>query len=241
MRRAFTWVELLVILLVLLVAVLLAMPVFLHVREASWRARCLSHLRTLSTALDAYATDHSGTLPLSMPADDERWYPNREATVPAESAPDSIYWANALSLDFEVLSCPIVSVPVAYAYNGYLHGYRSKDIRDTGEVIAFWEGFGKHPRNVASPRLDCGDVLQPCHYKQTNLATIAEPPTRSAWTHGRGANFLFLDGHAAWRRLGETVASPTDPKQDPFHTYDASGGVDKFWIDNDGRAPLFKP
>src|SRR5688500_5989651 len=137
MRRGFTWVELLVILIVITVAVLLAMPVFLHVREASWRARCLSHLRSLSQALDLYSANNAGRLPFSMPADAVRWYPMREAT-----AADLEYWSNAIEMQGEDTACPIINAPVAFAYNGYLHGYDVADIASKASVISFWEGFG---------------------------------------------------------------------------------------------------
>jgi len=216
------------------------MPVFLHVREASYRARCLSQLRSLSTTLSVYEENNSRRFPLSMPADAKRWYPNREATVPAESKLDSVYWANAIGIDLEELSCPIVDDTSTYAYNGYLHAFSVDDVRDKGVTIGFWEGFGKNPRNVSLPRLDCGEIDTPCHFGQ-QTSTLTDTPAHDVWVHGRGANFLFLDGHAAWRRLGETSGAPTNPAIDPFHEYDRSGRVDRFWLDDSGRAPLFKP
>lgn len=236
MKRGFTWIELLVILIVVTLAVMLAMPVFLHVREASWRARCLSHLRSLSQSLDLYSANNAGRLPFSMPADDQRWQPMREATDV-----DLEYWANAIDMQEDDTACPIIDAPVAFAYNGYLHGYHMADIANTGTVISFWEGFGKRPRNISLPRLDCDRISDPCVADDPSIGTIAEAPTGSAWSHGRGANFLFLDGHAAWRRLGGNAGVPTDPNVDPFHEYDRGGRADKFWIDKEGRAPLFMP
>ena len=236
MRRAFTWVELLVILTVIFLAVLLAMPVFLHVREATARARCLSHLRSLSDAMSLYADANSATMPLSMPVRTGRWQPNAEAT-----AEDSIYWANSINADRDDFACPILDNPSAFAYNGYLHALPTSKTKNPKSTITIWEGFGKNPRNVSLPRLDCGEVAMPCGYDVENIRTIAEAPEGPAWTHGRGANFLFLDGHASWRRLGERDGTPTDPKVDPFHKYARSGHVDRFWLDDAGRAPLFKP
>jgi prepilin-type processing-associated H-X9-DG protein len=240
MRRGFTWVELLVILLVIVAAIALAMPVFLHVREASFRARCLSHLRSLSKSIEVYSAANSGTFPLSMPADTNGYYPDREATVPANADVDRVFWANAVEVN-ESLTCPILSAPLAYAYNGYLHALDLSSLTRPKQAILLWEGFGKRPKNVSSPRLDCGTMLEPCVFTNLQLDTIAEVPSTSAWTHGRGANFLFVDGHASWRRLGERAGVPTNPKSDPFHEYDRAGRVDRFWLDDDGRAPLFRP
>ena len=236
MRRGFTWVELLVILTVVFLAVLLLMPVFFHVREASARARCLSHLRSLSNAISIYSAANNNTLPLSMPAADGRWQPKREAT------PDDVeYWANSISADAIDFTCPVTDAPVAYAYNGYMHGLPNDKIRSNKSAIAIWEGFGKQPRNVSLPRLDCGQTSEPCSFFTEGLGTVAEVPSGTSWTHGRGANFLYLDGHAEWRRLGERAGRPTDARIDPFHQYDKSGRVDRMWLDEEGRAPLFRP
>jgi prepilin-type processing-associated H-X9-DG protein len=241
MKRGFTWVELLVILLVLLVVGALATPVFLHVREASWRAQCLSHLRNLAEATSVYAAANNHRLPLSMPADETGYYPTVEAQVPATSLRDSVYWANAMMVDIESFRCSVVDGGITYSYNGYLHSYDISDISDNSTTILFWEGLGESSRNFAIPRLDCTDPFLPCNYDDVSLDTLGAPPEGSVWTHGRGANFLFLDGHAAWRRLGEKAGVPTDPNVDPFHQYDRSGRADKLWLDESGRAPLFKP
>jgi prepilin-type processing-associated H-X9-DG protein len=212
------------------------MPVFLHVREASLRAGCLSHLRSLSKAIDLYTANNSGRLPLSMLADADRWHPSREATER-----DLEYWANAIDMQEGDTACPTIDAAIAFAYNGYLHAYKTADVVDHARVISFWEGFGKRPRNVSLPRLNCQSITDPCVASDLSIATIAEPPTGTAWSHGRGANFLFLDGHAAWRRLGGKAGVPTNQSVDPFHEYDSAGRVDRFWLDKDGRAPLFMP
>ena len=239
MRRGFTWVEFLVILLVIAVAVLVSMPVFLHLREATGRGRCLSHLRSLGKAVSAYSATNNSRMPLSMPADERTWFPLREATVPAINKVDSIFWANATGANISDLECPSAGKN-AYAFNGYMHALPDSSISNLKTSVLVWEGFGKNPKRRSSPRLDCGIIADPCGYF-ANSPTIAEAPKRSVWTHGRGANFLYVDGHAAWRRLGKDAGESTDDRIDPFEQYDRSGHVENFWIDGNDRVPIFKP
>ena len=236
MNRGFTWVELLVILVVVGLATLLAMPVFLHVREASLRARCLSHLRSISEAIDIYADSNDNVLPFSMPSENGHWETNREAT-----GADLEFWSNAIDVEQDDLVCPVMDSASSYSYNGYLHAFSMDKVSNKGTAISVWEAYGKQARDLSLPRLDCGDVADPCNVNVFAIRTIADVPKDSVWTHGRGANFLYLDGHAEWRRLGGRAGRPTDPTEDPYHQYDKSGRVDKLWLDENGRAPLFKP
>jgi len=237
-QRAFTWIELIVILLVLLVVCTLATPVFLHAREAAGRSRCLSNLRSISSAIGAYAAANSNMLPLSLPSDRTRWYPHHEPAVPVISDLDRTFWANAIEVDAETLSCPAID-GFPFNYNGYLHAVPLGRIARPNATIAVWEASGKHGNSQALPRLDCTTTARPCGYFE-GTPTIADAPEGSVWTHGRGANFLLLDGHAKWRRLGEDAGVPTDKAIDPFHIYDRAGRVDKFWLDDDGKAVLFR-
>ena len=62
-RRAFTLVELLVVLAIIAVLTGLLFPVFGAARERSRKATCVSNLRQLYSALSLYVTDHDGLLP----------------------------------------------------------------------------------------------------------------------------------------------------------------------------------
>jgi prepilin-type N-terminal cleavage/methylation domain-containing protein/prepilin-type processing-associated H-X9-DG protein len=62
-RRAFTLLELLVVVAVLAALAAILFPVFAQVRESARRATCLSNLRQLILAQHMYAQDHDETLP----------------------------------------------------------------------------------------------------------------------------------------------------------------------------------
>jgi len=187
--------------------------------------------------LHAYVDSNSATLPLAMPGDATQWYPNREPTIPATTEIDRVFWANAIGADADTLACPAIS-GFPFNYNGYLHAVRQRRIARPGNVIALWEGSGKAGDGRSLPRLNCGPTNQPCGYFD-GTPTSAVTLTESVWTHGRGANFLLLDGHAKWRRLGEHTGVPTNSAADPFHVYDHAGRVDKFWLNDRDQAILF--
>lgn len=229
--------EFLVILAVVLFVSLLAAPVFLHVQEAARRARCLSNLRHIGEALQLYAGANSDRYPFSMVASSSRWLPTKPAAI---SHGDFGFWANSIDVDIERVRCQTIDAPLAYAYNGYMHALPKSKVLNPKTLIAVWGGLGQRPTAISSPQLDCGSLAEPCGYFD-GVESIAIAPTTSVWTHGRGANFLFLDGHAAWRRLGRRSGIDTDKQSDPFRTYDQAGRVDGFWLREDGKTELFRP
>ncbi|MEM6551528.1 MAG: prepilin-type N-terminal cleavage/methylation domain-containing protein [Planctomycetota bacterium] len=62
-RRAFSLIELLVVLLILSVLIAIAVPVYRSTRDAARSAACLSNLRQIGIALNAYLTTTYGQLP----------------------------------------------------------------------------------------------------------------------------------------------------------------------------------
>lgn len=64
MPRAFTLVELLVVIGIIVVLMSLLLPTLFNARESARRAACASNIRQLGQALIAYATDHDGSLPV---------------------------------------------------------------------------------------------------------------------------------------------------------------------------------
>src|SRR5947209_8045195 len=77
-RPAFTLVELLVVLGIIVVLLGLLMPVLKSARSAGRRAACLSNERQIGAAIVAYALDYDGTIPYgpkAPPATASNFYP----------------------------------------------------------------------------------------------------------------------------------------------------------------------
>ncbi len=62
-RLAFTLVELLVVIAILAVLAALLLPSLASARGKGWKAACLSNLRQIGIAVQAYATDYDGRIP----------------------------------------------------------------------------------------------------------------------------------------------------------------------------------
>src|SRR5438270_13665048 len=82
-RRAFTLIELMVVIGIIAILLGILLPSLSRARESSNRAKCLSNLRQVGGAYVMYAMDHNGRLPKTaltgagVPQDAWYWQPNR--------------------------------------------------------------------------------------------------------------------------------------------------------------------
>jgi prepilin-type N-terminal cleavage/methylation domain-containing protein/prepilin-type processing-associated H-X9-DG protein len=145
------------------------------------------------------------------------------------------------------------------AFNGYLHAYPIAGVRKAAQVPMFWEGWGKI--NFAgfggsTPQLRCDRSSTdpndpPCRFQGTCMTPrsqypegsfiVADIPPPTMWIHSRGMIWLYVDGHASWRRMGGSAR--TSAFVDPFPDYDMNTGRpgSTYWADYCGHAFLFRP
>lgn len=125
-RRAFTFLELIVSVSLIMLLVALLLPVMAHSRESARRSACQSNLTQVVTAAHLYAQDHNGRFPAN---------------------PDGLVWVQILQpylKNYGVMGCP--SEPsesrsryssgnwgVSYRYAG---GYGNDD---PGETSLAWD------------------------------------------------------------------------------------------------------
>lgn len=148
---------------------------------------------------------------------------------------------------------------VSYNYNGLLMQYPQAGVVAPAELILLWEGRGKAQREGAAltqPALICDNSADlTCVYKpRTSAGCAAGNGGRSAWfghdgtqwIHSNGANLVFTDGHAKWRRLGAQIDPDqdnnpaTDRRQDPYTAYNEQGFPLYAWTDG-CHLWLFRP
>ena len=86
---AFTLIEMLVVIGVIMILAAILMPALSRAKESGRVARCASNLRQLHLAAMNYANDSGGTLPVAV----SRWIPNSDGTSWTLSQ-GWVHWAN---------------------------------------------------------------------------------------------------------------------------------------------------
>lgn len=240
-RRAFTLIELLIVIGVIAVLLAILLPVLFSMRERGRRTACLSNLHQLDTALLMYTQDADG------------FFPTRGPTGSGH-LPE---WSDGVQKyvrDVNVFHCPSCPIPAPFRGQepdgseqidgGYALNYETSGAHqsvavgtDPGPLIptadmtvpfpattvAFCEmGFRTGPKKGRASYIsatgvpDTGDDLEPGE-------SCFGPP--GALRHQGGSNYAFVDGHVHWYRPDQVAASE-----------DSVNGVP---LGNKGSSPTF--
>ena len=214
--RAFTLVELLVVVGVIAVLVALLMPALSRAREHARRVACLANVRTLTASWLAYAHNNRGRLCGAVPGPADRpAFHDWVAAGPDEQAlRDGVLWPYVNSAG--AYRCPADDVNATHTYlvNSWLNGEgppapgedaparslsRLRDASDTFVFLEHLDPLGYNDRSFRVPPFPMGDW--------TDL------PARGL--HGLACIVSFADGHAiVWKWVSVPEWHRTEP--DPF-------------------------
>ena len=104
--RAFTLVELLVVVSIVALLLAILLPTLSMAREAGRRAVCLANLAGVGVGLQVYLNDHDDVLPFAFPLDDSSNFTSEEQTA-ADVNPEGVLAVFEPHLDtLEVFICP---------------------------------------------------------------------------------------------------------------------------------------
>ncbi len=206
--RAFTLVELLVVILIIAVLAALMLPAFARAKEAGYRTRCLSNLRQLGVSM------------LSCAMDNDHKYPSNKGG----SWPWDVSMALADSLVKKygatrgLFYCPAQPNQNSEKTWNFTSGYRV-----TGFTWLITESPQVPTQYMQTSSLSTEDAPSP----QTEIladAVLSENGTYSNVNGGNavnrsnhmdlagkfptGANILFKDGHVQWREFAEMQKRP---------------------------------
>lgn len=167
MKRAFTLVELLVVLAIIAVLAALLLPVLARAKESARATACLSNLHQVGIALQIYVQENNNKLPAMRDA----------PTDPAVAATNTFPTINKVLLmqlgNTNVLRCPsdfqqlFETTGSSYSWNSLLNG------EDADHLVVFGLHFNPHEIPVVFDKAD--------FHKARGSA--------------KAVNYLYADGH----------------------------------------------
>ena len=223
--RAFTLIELLIVLAVIAILAAILLPVLASARERGRRTACASNMKQMSLALTAYTQDNDGLFPtLALPEGDLAegdwaWRVNHYA-----ASSDRFHCPDVqLPPGVELISPPspyYVQLARGYAFNGVLYAKENAaDVIPTLGISAAKIQFsaGTVAISETAYQLIAGGNLQ--EYTEPQSLSAPEGVTNllpycvsfvgspGGERHNGGSNYAFVDGHVHWYTPAQVLGS----------------------------------
>jgi prepilin-type N-terminal cleavage/methylation domain-containing protein/prepilin-type processing-associated H-X9-DG protein len=202
--RAFTLIEILVVIAIIAVLAAILFPVFARARENARRASCMSNLKQIGLGFQMYTQDYDEKFPVlntsaTAPA---VWYwqavqpyvkskqiwadPSASGGTSASTGDTSAQFGSWKTID-----------PVWYTYNGNVAGKALASIDTVSDVFISWD-------TVFSPWSTY--CTADAHNLDNNLPLSTTNEDRCRTTDGTadtarhlgGNNYAYVDGHVKW-------------------------------------------
>jgi len=213
-RRAFTLVELLVVIGIIALLVGILLPTLSRARDAAQKTACLSNLRQGHQALVLYANDHDYQVPLGYTNGWKQFNyvasrnTNFTGTTPVEERRRMRWlgqlWLADLMPAGEAWYCPALrdeTIQFDTAENAWPPGntrtFRTRVGYGTRPLVDWPEPAEPE----ANPLTDMPDVAVPRLQRHNNEAVLADlfhKPTQVNETHGDGVNVAWGNGSASF-------------------------------------------
>ena len=206
MKRAFTLVELLVVVAIIGILAAILFPVFARARENARRASCQSNLKQIGLGLIQYSQDYDEVLIAD-------WYGSDITVGPGDTRPPSdpkvsYKWEDAAFpyvKSEQIFNCPSAAGDAAVPYRYYknIPVGQTQPENQLGSYIIM-HGYGANKADTTPP------VSHPLLGDLVSLAR-AETPTTTAWVlDGNGEFFCSVDPVAKRINLGLITARHLD-------------------------------
>ena len=225
-HNAFTLIELLVVIAIIAILAAILFPVFGQAREKARGVACLSNEKQMGTALIMYSQDFDE----GFPTWSEYYYAYYAIAPPLTAKfPDNVthYWdavllpyvksgAPQLVDNSGVWHCPDSDQKTKVRSYGMSMGFTY----DTDPTSIYYYRYMTQPQ-IEAPALcafvgdggSAGRLGRTYDYQgYYEHFVVPQPYTRDApWRHQDGANYVFCDGHAKYRKADEIYPHPVPP------------------------------
>ncbi len=223
-QRAFTLMELLVVIVVIALLVALLLPALSRVREAARRSGCLSNLSQVHQMTLTFALDHNRHVPIGYRRNTRQW----NAMIYSGTSKKLVLFGN-------LYRAGMMSQPAAFfcpsETNERMMFNTQENPWPPGQEDVFaqniWSGYACRPiveLPDGMPPRDAMPKLDELGTRAIYSDLISSPP-RVDDRHVDGVNVVHADGRARWIER-DTFNDPLAPCTEP------TGGPDPTWNNN---------
>jgi len=206
-RAGFTLIELLVVIAIIAILSAILFPVYARAREKARQTACLSNTKQIALAVMMYTQDVDETIPYAIYKEgsgyitwDEAFFPYTKSggiyVCPSHETPKKL--SNGTYPVSYITNASVIRPNTAGTTSPYaLARFKEpastialveSDITSNYQAFQFCSGTAQYTPD---------QVLDPTNAQNKRLA----------WKrHSGGANYVFLDGHAKWHMLSQTVS-----------------------------------
>jgi prepilin-type N-terminal cleavage/methylation domain-containing protein/prepilin-type processing-associated H-X9-DG protein len=208
-KRAFTLIEILVVIAVVSILVALLLPVYFNVRESARKATCIANLKQLGRAWLMYAQDYDGWTPggayarFAGPGDGKHYIP-LWLLLSYLRAEQIFICPTRLGWDFSTTTPQLDTHRPRQG--SYASNYQVMEVHETmidrpTELVVFCDSYNPWQDCYANCR-GCTGGCSSYIWDRIGRGYYQGDVSKPTDWHSGGINICFADGHVKWLRLG---------------------------------------